>query len=49
MLALALAFLIWGGYSISKMPVDVLPDLTAPTVTILVERRGMVPTEMAAP
>ena len=27
-LALALAFLIWGGYSISKMPVDVLPDLS---------------------
>lgn len=45
-LALALAFLIWGGYSISKMPVDVLPDLTAPTVTILVEGPGMVPTEM---
>src|SRR3954447_22052788 len=45
-LALALAFLIWGGYSISNMPVDVLPDLTAPTVTILVEGPGMVPTEM---
>src|SRR4051794_24160938 len=45
-LALAAAFLIWGGYSISKMPVDVLPDLTAPTVTILVEGPGMVPTEM---
>ena len=28
------------------MPLDVLPDLTAPTVTILVEGRGMVPTEM---
>jgi Cu/Ag efflux pump CusA len=28
------------------MPVDVLPDLTAPTVTILVEGRGMAPTEM---
>lgn len=45
-LALAAAFLIWGGYSISKMPVDVLPDLSAPTVTILVEGPGMVPTEM---
>jgi CzcA family heavy metal efflux pump len=30
------------------MPLDVLPDLTAPTVTILVEGRGMVPTEMEA-
>ena len=28
------------------MPVDVLPDLTAPTVTILAEGRGMAPTEM---
>src|SRR3954464_2093763 len=45
-LALAAAFLIWGGYSISTMPVDVLPDLSAPTVTILVEGRGMIPTEM---
>ena len=44
--ALAAAFLIWGGYSIREMPLDVLPDLTAPTVTILVEGRGMVPTEM---
>src|SRR5829696_4945270 len=45
-LALAAAFMIWGGYSISKMPVDVLPDLSAPTVTILVEGPGMVPTEI---
>src|SRR5215208_1868453 len=45
-LALAAAFMIWGGYSISKMPIDVLPDLSAPTVTILVEGPGMVPTEM---
>src|SRR6185503_2931694 len=45
-LAFAAAFLLWGGYAISKMPVDVLPDLSAPTVTILVEGPGMVPTEM---
>jgi CzcA family heavy metal efflux pump len=44
--ALAVAFLVWGGYVITGMPLDVLPDLTAPTVTILVEGRGMVPTEM---
>ena len=30
------------------MPVDVLPDLTAPTVTILVEGQGMAPTDMEA-
>jgi CzcA family heavy metal efflux pump len=45
-LAFAAAFLVWGGYTISHMPVDVLPDLSAPTVTILVEGPGMVPTEM---
>src|SRR5215472_12992983 len=42
----AAALLVWGGYAISNMPLDVLPDLTAPTVTILVEGRGMAPTEM---
>jgi len=45
-LFLAAVLLIWGGYSIRDVPLDVLPDLTAPTVTILVEARGMVPTEM---
>ena len=30
------------------MPVDVLPDLTAPTVTVLVEGHGMAPTDMEA-
>jgi len=43
---LAAAFLIWGGYTIRESPLDVLPDLTAPTVTVLVEGRGMAPTEM---
>ena len=44
--ALAAALLAWGGYLVSVMPVDVLPDLTSPTVTILAEGRGMAPTEM---
>jgi CzcA family heavy metal efflux pump len=44
--ALALGLLIWGGYVVTITQVDVFPDLTAPTVTILVEGRGMVPTEM---
>ena len=45
-LVLAGALLAWGGYLLTTMPVDVLPDLTAPTVTILAEGRGMAPTEM---
>lgn len=45
-LALAAGFLAWGGYVVSTIPIDVLPDLTAPTVTVLVEGRGMAPTEM---
>src|SRR5437879_9470438 len=45
-IALALAFFGWGAYILRDMPLDVLPDLSAPTVTIIVEGRGMVPTEM---
>jgi CzcA family heavy metal efflux pump len=45
-LALAAGFLVWGSYVLSTIPVDVLPDLTAPTVTVLVEGHGMAPTEM---
>src|SRR5438093_3937146 len=45
-LMMAAGFLGWGGYLLSTIPVDVLPELTAPTVTILVEGRGMAPIEM---
>jgi CzcA family heavy metal efflux pump len=45
-IALALAFFGWGAFVLYDMPLDVLPDLSAPTVTIIVEGRGMVPTEM---
>ena len=45
-LALAVAFLVWGGWTATRIPLDVLPDLTAPTVTILVEAPGMDPLEI---
>ena len=44
--AAAGAFLAWGAYQTTRMPVDVLPDLTSPTVTVLVEGHGMAPTDM---
>lgn len=36
----------WGSWQTFHMPIDVLPDLTAPTVTILVEGHGVAPEEM---
>lgn len=47
MIAMALVLVI-GGYTAIRMPVDVLPDLTAPTVTILTEVKGMAPEEIEA-
>ena len=38
--------LLAGTYVTVTMPVDVFPDLTAPTVTVIVEGHGMVPEEM---
>ena len=35
-----------GAYTTLRMPVDVFPDLTAPTVTVIVEGHGMATEEM---
>ncbi len=45
-LALTVGLLVWGAYVVTLLPIDVLPDLTAPTVTVIVESPGMAPTEM---
>jgi CzcA family heavy metal efflux pump len=47
-LFLAVALLIGGTYTALHTPLDVLPDLTAPTVVVLIEGPGMVPTELEA-
>ena len=45
-LAFSLLLAAAGVWTVRDMPVDVFPDLTAPTVTILTEGRGMAPEEM---
>lgn len=42
-LLVAFIFTCFGGYTAIQMPVDVFPDLTAPTVTVITEAHGMAP------
>src|SRR5688572_14744074 len=45
-IALSVLLLLAGIWTARAMPIDVFPDLTAPTVTILAEGHGMAPEEM---
>src|SRR5207344_1803629 len=45
-IGLSLLLLASGLWAARDMPVDVFPDLTAPTITILTESHGMAPEEM---
>jgi len=45
-LAVALVLMAYGAFEAQRLPVDVFPDLTAPSVTVVAEAHGMAPEEI---
>ena len=45
-LMIALVVMLFGAQTLTQLPVEVLPDMTKPTVTILTEAPGLAPEEV---